>query len=67
LHLRNQAPPEALCVAFDGRIGSTLVVQQVAKIVPRLSECRICSRGTPESGFGLDIASMSPEHISKIE
>ena len=42
------------------------VVQQVAKIVPSLGERRIRSCGARECGFSFYIASVGPEHISKM-
>jgi hypothetical protein len=58
---------QRLAQAFDCRIGPTLVVQQIAKIVPSLGIFRIDPRGSSESRFRFDITAVDPEHISEIE
>jgi len=59
--------PQRCAQGFDGGFAASLLVEQVAEIVPSLRECWIDTRCGPQCHFGFDIAAVGSEHVTEIE
>ncbi len=59
--------PQRCAQAFNGGLSASLLVQQVAQVVPSIRECRIDARRGAQGGFGLDVAGRGPEQVAEIE